>query len=223
MNCAALARLLFPLFIPMVNKMKQDTLKMFQNDIENHAITIIKDDGIYRHIHCANKDKAESWNQWFDIITWPNHLTICGDMGTYVFSRVEDMFNFFRRDVLSINEGYWAEKLQASDHSRQGNGVKEYCDEVFAAAVGEEFNDYVKNHRLSKEKKNELWDEIKDNVLDAESEEQAHIKAGDFQFEGFQFYDFWEKDLKKYTTRYLWDLYAIVWTIQQYDKIKAAA
>ena len=90
------------------------TEQMFLDDVKNHQISIIKDDGLHRFIRFKRPD---STSYWFDLITWPGFLCISGDCGTYVFSRTEDMFDFFKmRDgdfnkkkdrLLNINPRYW--------------------------------------------------------------------------------------------------------------------
>jgi hypothetical protein len=44
----------------------------------------------------------------FDVVTWPGHLSISGDMGCFVFTRVDDMFTFFRGHEDAPNLGYSA-------------------------------------------------------------------------------------------------------------------
>ena len=90
----------------------------FQKDVSQHGVTIIRDDGVNRHIRFK---RPGTMCMHFDLITWPGYLCYCGDMGTYVFSRLEDMFEFFRTDR-DINPGYWAEKLQAVDNHGHGKG-----------------------------------------------------------------------------------------------------
>lgn len=197
--------------------MNRDVESRFLADTANHGIKILHDDGLYRHIRCENKDTNEAWNQWFDVVTYPNYIVFSGDMGEYIFSRVEDMFRFFRHDKLEINPGYWGEKLRAADRH---NGYKEYDREVFEDAVKEYYNDHVADHKLKKKEKEELWGAITDNVLCAENEYEAHSMTRDFEHGDFEFTDFWEQDLMDYTHHYLWCLYAIVWTIQQYDAVK---
>lgn len=71
------------------------TLEGFLNDVKNHELTIHKDDGVYRHITLRN---SETNAFYFNVTTFPNYLVITGDMGSLTFSRVEDMFMFFRND-----------------------------------------------------------------------------------------------------------------------------
>jgi hypothetical protein len=68
------------------------TEEHFLNDIKKHSMSIRKDEGMYRHLTFTNNDS--SFYQ-FDLITWPGHLTISGDMGTYTFACIPDMFDFF--------------------------------------------------------------------------------------------------------------------------------
>jgi hypothetical protein len=193
--------------------MNNITEKTFLNDVKNHHIEIIKDEKNYRHIIMT----SGSFNMRYEIITWPEYLCLCGDMGCFVFSRIDDMFNFFRSNSneLTINPSYWHEKLQSEDTI---NGAKEYDSEKFEKTIKEYFNDYIYDYPdIDKEK---LWEEIEKDVLyyASDGEYQAHRAAIDFKYLDFEFHDFWEQDLKSYTGRYIWCLYAIVYAIQQYDK-----
>ena len=67
------------------------TLEQFLDDVKNHELTIHQNNGVYRHLTFKNADDC---HQSFNITTFPNHLVITGDMGTLVFSRLYDMFNF---------------------------------------------------------------------------------------------------------------------------------
>lgn len=60
----------------------------FLRDIQEHELTVIRDDGVYRHLRFQ---KPGTSVMYFDLITWPGHLCFTGDMGSYLFSRVRDM------------------------------------------------------------------------------------------------------------------------------------
>lgn len=203
------------------------------NDLAGHEMHIIRDDGVHRHIRFR---RPGSSTYWFDLITWPGTLCIDGDMGTYVFRRIEDMFEFFRTDreyalrkgnKLAINPQYWGEKLQSVD--RHGNGYKEFSQQLFRDAVKQEFDAWVDSEEPSNEAKAALWDELEDRVLSCASD-GAHeaIKAAmDFEPDDgevmFEMRDFWDHRLQDYTFHFIWCCYAIAWGIQLYDETKAAA
>lgn len=202
----------------------------FLKDVAAHTVTVINDqaDGHRRHIRCR---KPNTLAMSFDILTWDDWLLINGDMGSWLFRRTTDMFTFFRMDAsdfmhnangLSINPGYWAEKLEAVDHSRPDSSETEYSEEKFKATVGECFNEAMKDGDWSKRQKRLIWEELKQEVLCAEHEFDAHQRAYNFECEGFRLQDFWEHSLREYKYRYIWCLYAIVWTIAQYDTMKGA-
>lgn len=96
---------------------REPTEATFRKDVAQHRMTVIHDHGVHRHLRFG---KPGDSNLSFQITTWPGYLCYSGDMGCYVFFRVEDMFRFFRGE--RINPGYWAEKVQAEDRE----GVKEY-------------------------------------------------------------------------------------------------
>lgn len=78
----------------------------FAADTAGHEMTVLHDDGLYRHIRFAHRASLTR----FDLITWPGSLTIEGSHGTWTFRRDPDMFEFFNRSN-HVNVDYWAEKL----------------------------------------------------------------------------------------------------------------
>jgi hypothetical protein len=202
--------------------MRECTEELFLKDIADHKMTVLHDDGLYRSLRFARQGEHSWWN-WFTITTWPGYLCINGDMGCFVFSRIEDMFEFFRSTPeghkgLHINTGYWHEKLEADDR-RVGSEV--YDEKSFKEAVKHDFDQH---EFYNEEEKVDCWERVEDEVLCAENEYEAHRNASDFFYDGhldrFYFADFWEHDLKSYTFQYVWCCYAIVWAIQQYDLSK---
>ena len=196
------------------------TEQTFLKYVAEHRMTVLLDNGVYRHLRFAN---PRSSNMSFEVVTWPNYLAYAGDMGSYVFSRLEDMFQFFRTpenyrsskgDVLAINPCYWGEKLQAHDHV---DGYKKYSADLFRARI----QDWLDDRELVSP---ELLEAVKDEVLcyADEGEDAARRAVHDFEHGDFQFHDFWEVDLKEHTGRYLWCCYALTWGIAQYDAHKAA-
>ena len=92
---------------------RDEALKIFLRDTAEHRVEILHDDGVYRLLRCR---KPKTMAYGFDIVTWPGHLAISGDMGSGLFARLPDMFEFFRQPddgPLRINPDYWHEKLEA--------------------------------------------------------------------------------------------------------------
>lgn len=193
----------------------------FLKDVSSHKLEVIHDDGVHRHLRFKHDNNTA---YCFNLITWPDNLCIAGDMGTYVFSRLEDMFCFFRNphteERLLLNPSYWGGKLQAVSRPE---GYRKYCPEIFKECVREDFEQWEFD---SEEQKLAVWEEVQEHLDYSfryhESEEEAHKAVADFESEhGYEFSDFWEHDLTKPTYHYIWCLYAIVWGIQQYDKLSA--
>jgi hypothetical protein len=123
----------------------QCSLERFLDDVKNHELTILNDDGLNRHIRMKRPGNSA---YYYDIITWNGYLTICGDMGTYVFQRISDMFQFFimhdndfnksKTEKISINPGYWGEKLEAYPR----RGYKEFDEDK----LKDNINDYFDSH-----------------------------------------------------------------------------
>lgn len=119
---------------------REPTSEQFLKDVADHQMTIAHEDGVYRHVRFRSATRGSVY--WFDLVTWPGFLTICGDMGTWTFSRVPDMLTFFRseREGLNINASYWAEKLQHGTHGGR-DGAKEWDDDLFRERVLERIED----------------------------------------------------------------------------------
>lgn len=196
--------------------MSTDVKSSFLSDVEKHEMTVLLDHNVYRHIRFQRQGDSHFW---FELVTWPNHLSIGGDMGTYVFARTEDMFRFFRRDDLSINEDYWAEKVVSSDRTP----VKEFRVE----AVRQWFRDNLRCHLegWSKSQRSVIVQQVRElfDCIDDMSEEDVRRAIDGIDVDGdMVFCDMWEVDFTTYTHRFLWCLHAIVWGIQQYDGAKVA-
>lgn len=218
------------------------TEERFLRDVAEHAMTVIRDDGVIRHLRFA---KPGTGCMHFDLITWPGILCYTGDMGTYVFQRTTDMFEFFRHDraynqsrgrKLSINLGYWTEKLIAIDGSRHGGKVKEFDDEKFKRVINEYRVDWMRDAKergtLDKDGRRELWEAVEDEVIGVldDGGDRAQYAAYDFnhtapsdaQRRGWQFDDLFEHDFTEYTHSIIWCCYALAWGIEKYDQSKVA-
>jgi hypothetical protein len=196
-------------------------LKQFEGDIADHGMTIIRDDGPYRHLRFSRPD---SYIMGFDIITWPGFLAYVGDMGSYVFSRTEDMLTFFRRtDDYPIDFRYWAEKLQGPRGGREL--AVEYSADAMRAEVERWLKDYVEGHELGGTEALELREAVQEQVLEREmaehSETFAHFYVREFDHKGISMEGLEDPDFTQYELRFLWCCYALRWAIELYDKTTA--
>lgn len=207
----------------------------FAKDTANHVMQIIRDNGVCRHIRFR---KPGTMIAHFDLITWPGYLCYTGDMGTYVFQRLEDMFEFFRTDSGRINLGYWSEKLQAQNCTgrHSGNSVEEFSEERFTAVIHEYLGRWIRDGkrdgRLDKDERRALWESVHDEVLGVghDGKERALIAANDFRWtpdsfhakrkREYSFEDIWEHNFTEYTHHFVWCCLAIAWAIGVYDKAK---
>jgi hypothetical protein len=160
------------------------------------------------------------------------------------------MFEFFRQDreynakrgrALSINLGYWGEKLIAVDANGANGGgkAKEFDQTKFARVINEYRVSWMRRGKedgtLDKEQRRELWERIQEEVLDRidDGEHYAITAAYEFSFNNepydyssrqrnWQFEDLFEHDFTEYTHTFVWCCYALAWGIQQYDDAQIA-
>lgn len=191
------------------------TIKEFLNDIKDHQLTIKLDQGVYRHLVCANKNG--SWNQRFEIITAPHTLLIRGDMGAVAFSRVEDMFTFFSGDPDRINPSYWGEKIEGLQYD--GTRLAYRFDwEHFRDTLVDSLDGYG----ISEDEKAKIVERMDYEIEWSDDESHVRRQVEDFVEVdgGFKFQDTWEIDAVKPLYRYIWLCRAICWAIREYRKTK---
>ncbi|MFE3326824.1 hypothetical protein [Streptomyces sp. NPDC059176] len=98
----------------------------FERETAGHQMTVLHDDGLYRHLRFAN---PKTGLYWYEIATTPGQLTFSGDGDSFVFRLAPDMFEMFRRSAESggINAQYWAEKVRTGNaHSYSRERFEEY-------------------------------------------------------------------------------------------------
>ena len=202
--------------------------KKFIADVANHKMTVVADDGdVCRSLRFSKG----SFDQSFQITTWPDHLCISGDMGTLVFSRLNDMFNFFGSKGLNpkggyyINAGYWAEKLESGD-------VKQFSEEDAKYSLKGWLEDYASDEcdlEISDDSLVVIVDSFEcdyDSRAGFVDSLPSSVDLSDFDLDGFidleLYVDYINglhgdyEALDGYTDRYIWLLNAIVWGIIQY-------
>jgi len=181
-----------------------------QKSLAMHKMTIVKNDDLHRHLKFKRSDGTI--NQWFEIVTWPNVLTIHGDMGTYVFSRLEDMFQFFREGKdHRINPSYWAEKVRATENRGLRCGHYDFSERLARNAVAREVR-YLRDSGASNEVCRDFLESVSYDSLD-----DHYLSVSEWECEGFSISDYWETNLQEHTYSFIWCLHAIVWGIRQFD------
>lgn len=223
--------------------MSKLTEDRFLRDVADHVMETIHEDGLHRHIRFR---KPGTMCMHFDLITWPGYLCYTGDMGTYVFYRLQDMFEFFRTDrapaqrkgkQLGVNLGYWAEKLVGVDGNSRNGAAEEYSEEKLRRVINDYRLRWIREARsegiLDKEQRRELWEAVDDEVLSHtdDGEQAVYIAARDFHWpprycnrneKSWYFDDLWEHNFTDYTHRFRWCCFALAWGIEKYDDVRAA-
>lgn len=195
--------------------------RQFESETTEHALTVLHDDGLYRHLRCAQPGTG----MWaWQIVTWPGYLTICGDIGSgFTFYRLDDMFEFFHwtGEPFRINPGYWAEKLPRSIK------YQDFSEEMFAEVTRRQAKDYAErsiDDEASLARFNAEVEELIESPFEYLSDESAHEAVRTFTFDGKRvFSDTWEWEFTDYTHDFLLACFAICWAIEKYKAAKAVA
>lgn len=192
---------------------REDALARFKSDTADHEMKILMDNGIYRHLRFQN---PQSGNYWFEVVTWPGALAIRGEMDDFMFQRLTDMFEFFRRDGIccdSINPHYWAEKVIAGR-------TMDFDRDLVIEGLIDQLSDSITKDDVGK-----LRQELEEENIDSPND--VHDLMNNFEFTDLAgnkhsfYYDF-EFQVKDFTFHYLWCCHAIVDAIRRYDERKGA-
>jgi hypothetical protein len=184
----------------------------FKASTADHVLIVLRDDGLYRHFRMGKPGTGMwSWN----VVTWPWHLYVGGDIGGgFVWSREEDMVAFMDTRHYGDYHGdgspllqadYWAEKL---DHVCRDRAYS-FSEDRFIRRVTEAV---------------EGWPAA--DALVSEAREAAYYEAEAREWlsehqDGFP--DSWEWELKDLDHHYLLACYAVVTTIAAVRRMKEAA
>lgn len=107
-------------------------------------MNVVVDNELNRHIEF--KYNHNGWNENWNVTTWKGHICLSGVFGTFVFARLDDMFEFHRVDwhhTEKLNYDYWYEKCQS---------VSKYfdCFEINIGEIKDDIIEIVKPFDLSK-------------------------------------------------------------------------
>ena len=118
------------------------TKKQFEASTTEHQMTVLLDNTEngtpHRHLRFA-KPGTNIWS--FDLVTWPGHLAISGDLQDHTFRRLHDMVDFFRGER-PINPFYWGEKLVA-EGQRTAYGKVDYDHDSFRERLMDWVDEWV--------------------------------------------------------------------------------
>lgn len=201
--------------------------KHFLESVSGHVMKIHRDDGLYRHVEFRNPLHG---NYRFELTTWPGHLCITGDIGDFVFTRVDNMkpkasgvsdtmFSLFRsKDFYRTDYSYWATKCVAGK-------THEFDPESLIEAVNEAAAEWAEDHWKGRkefregDKKEffqcveEMTDEIKYG-----GEDESYRMVMDFEWDGCEPFAYMELNgYERPTETFLSCCNAIRWGIGVYD------
>jgi hypothetical protein len=198
----------------------------FKRETAGHEMTIVRDDGLYRHLRFVTP-KSDLY--WYEIVTTPRQLVFSGDGDSFVFRLAPDMFEMFRRsaEAGSINATYWAEKCKT------GN-ARSYSRERFEECVWKQVTEREQYYRgdLRADVQHRIFDSEIYNVdyeadaLMAVLNYQYHLTKGPDDrgnWDTFRFRRVHEWELKDFDGWFLFACYAISDAIVKYDTAKAVA
>lgn len=197
--------------------MIRDPKKDFLKRSEKLQMTIVKDDGVFRHLSFRDPEHNHGW---FTVTTFPGHLVVVGDYGSYVFARVEDMFEFFRGGA-DTDPGYCASKALAED-VEEDRRCWVYDWDKLREEVSTDFYDYITyDNRPEDETQKEDWEMELYDFLDQCEYEEGYLSTDSTELDDSGFvYERTNYNPYSMSYSYLWTHAAVSWAVEQYDKEK---
>ncbi|MCX4786521.1 hypothetical protein OG369_10085 [Streptomyces sp. NBC_01221] len=184
----------------------------FKRDTANHSMTVLHEDGLYRHLRFANPERGSFGA--FELITWPYNLVAkTGWTFHFDIDATPDMLDLFRNTAFSgeINPSYWQEKVRAGRDEIEG-----FSPDLFEREVKQ----YVKDAIRDGEAPRGIGREVTRDIFewgDIAHEAGARAELDAFRYEGWTFGETWEWDFSEYTPGFLHSCRAIRHGIDLYD------
>lgn len=153
------------------------------------------------------------------------NLSVSGDMGESVFTRIHDMFNFFVSRDAGINPCYWSEKLaMGAGGSGRDKHCLEFDDDAFAKELDEWHESWLEDGVHNASEIEDMAQRISNLKQEHFSNSQAAYNAVfDSDIPGLDAYQLFESNsCERYSHHYLWICYAVAWGIERYKGQKLA-
>ena len=191
----------------------------FTRDVSDFTMETLREDGLYRHLRFRMKSGGF---RWFDIVTWPYRLVITGDCETFTFTRLTDMFEFFRSSS-RINPGYWQEKIidgRERARSFDWDRFRTEAQAEFDQATEDEPDAEMRT--AAREDLENALDEADPDKWGAVQLLREYAYRPNFDEPIYFQFDLYEgpSDGEDWDFHYIWCCRAIAWAIEQYDKSK---
>lgn len=193
----------------MTNVNEAQALDRFLGDTENHVMTVLHDEGVYRHVRFKAPGTVM---YYYDLVTWPGHLVICGDAGDLHFARIEDMFDFFTGP--GINPGYWCQKIQSRD-----DPSLRYSPALYEERVKQWRDEYLEE--MTPEEGAYFFQAVQQDLLAPgwDDEHWARKALNEFTYPGGIYpHDVWDWELRDFDPRFLWLCWAILKGVERYKE-----
>lgn len=157
-------------------KAERDAAERFPRDTAGQAMTVLHDDGLYRHLHFTRNPRGYG-EYWYDVITTPHTPIFTGDGESYVFTvhPTEDLFDLFRRTATpkTINPGYWSQKLTS-----ERDAASDYSVGLFEEQVAE----HLAEAEVEWPGVTAAWNKHVESEFNTEYEPEARRALDEFEF-----------------------------------------
>lgn len=169
--------------------------EMFHKDTTAHRLTVLLDDGPYRHLRWAKPGTGECA---IEVTSIPGSLIVTGDMGSWTFHR-HGSTDLLTEGFFTGNARFdrWASKLEAADTRV---GLRDFSEETLRATVEEAIEEWSEGDAELRETLHQETYLIRS----AESTEEALSSMVDFGFSGYSFDEVRESDVTEYTFQFRW-------------------
>ncbi|MFJ3141643.1 hypothetical protein ACIPJM_04230 [Streptomyces halstedii] len=194
-----------------------DMASRFARDTANHQMTVLHEDGLYRHLRFEAPSRGPIGP--FVLITWPYNLVVkSGWTFHFDIDATPDMFVLFRRTAFSgeINPGYWSEKVRAGRDE-----IERFDEDSFERQVKQ----YVVHSIRDGEAPRGIGAEVTREIFemgDIGHEHGARAALENFRYRGWDFGDLSEWDFSEYKPGFLHSCHAIRRGIDVYDAARKA-
>ncbi|XKH58542.1 hypothetical protein LG293_15935 (plasmid) [Citricoccus nitrophenolicus] len=193
---------------------------LYQDESAPATVTVLRNAGLDRHLAIRVPGTGM---YWIDIVTWSGTLAIRSDWGSWMFSRTEDMLEFF--DGRYVNMGYWTEKCV----THHPDDLPVFDEDKFRATVLDKFWSWSRRTEMSSRDITLAWGVVREELLGDYASVYTVDQAINACYEvnraaGAEvFSEPYDYDLTDYPNQVKVALHAVLWVAQNRDLLTEEA
>ena len=176
-------------------KYSKHSKESFMNDINGTKFELASENLLFKNLVFSNENGSDNW---FEVLTWDYHLTICSNKGEYTFTGAKDMFELFRdKESKEPNLAFYSENIYVEYNigTTHSFNIYKYYDNVKSWLLNVVDFDFT----LSPIGLENIIEKTYPSLFNVKNKDEAHDAIKNFPSKDINFEGFWNISSEYYT------------------------